>query len=325
MTIENNYPVIKIVTPCLNMAATINRTILSIISQSGDFGIRYHIQDGGSSDGTSDLIARWQRIIHDSRFPLSCRGLELTNSSGHDSGMYAAISSGYDALAVEASEWFGWLNADDILMPGTFGLLARMSADRRFSSDAWVTGSTAIFENDVPAGFGQRGVSKEIIAKGLCDGVHWNFIQQEGTFFHGSLWEAAGGNGTFSGFRYAGDWNLWRRMAMLKTPYMATWPLGVFSKRNGQISQMFRLEYNEEINRTLPHAVRRDALGTLQGKEMSCKELHFDYNSNELIVEDRSLRREYASWLRRNRKSRNVPSFKEIYYALRRSRSKRYR
>ena len=43
---------IYMVTPSLNAAETIDDTIWSILSQRGAGNIRYHIQDGGSTDGT---------------------------------------------------------------------------------------------------------------------------------------------------------------------------------------------------------------------------------------------------------------------------------
>jgi glycosyltransferase involved in cell wall biosynthesis len=39
-----------IVTPCRNAAAFIDETIFSVISRAGPFTIRYHVQDGGSTD-----------------------------------------------------------------------------------------------------------------------------------------------------------------------------------------------------------------------------------------------------------------------------------
>ena len=48
-------PTISIVTPCLNAAATIGRTLESVASQ-GYAGIEHIVVDGGSTDGTLELL-----------------------------------------------------------------------------------------------------------------------------------------------------------------------------------------------------------------------------------------------------------------------------
>ena len=42
-----------IVTPVKNGGAFVDEAIFSVVSQSGPFTIRYHVQDGGSTDGTT--------------------------------------------------------------------------------------------------------------------------------------------------------------------------------------------------------------------------------------------------------------------------------
>ena len=42
---------ILIVTPCKNAIHLIDKTILSVITQSGDFIIYFHVHDYGSTDG----------------------------------------------------------------------------------------------------------------------------------------------------------------------------------------------------------------------------------------------------------------------------------
>ena len=52
---------VSIVTPSFNSAATIEETMRSVLDQQG-VQIEYIIVDGGSTDGTADLIRR-----HESR------------------------------------------------------------------------------------------------------------------------------------------------------------------------------------------------------------------------------------------------------------------
>ena len=46
---------IYIVTPCYNAAATLGRTLESIIAQQG-IVLRYHVQDAASTDGSQDVL-----------------------------------------------------------------------------------------------------------------------------------------------------------------------------------------------------------------------------------------------------------------------------
>ena len=46
----------SIVTPAYTTALHIAETIESVLSQAGDFEIEYTIMDGGSTDGTVEII-----------------------------------------------------------------------------------------------------------------------------------------------------------------------------------------------------------------------------------------------------------------------------
>ena len=46
-----------IVTPVLNGEKFLDQSILSVVSQTGPFTIRYHVQAGGSKDRTLEILA----------------------------------------------------------------------------------------------------------------------------------------------------------------------------------------------------------------------------------------------------------------------------
>ncbi len=87
---------ISIITVCLNNRDTIGATIDSVLGQShGD--IEYIVIDGGSSDGTLQVVESYGSRID-----------RLT--SGPDSGIYDAMNKG---ISIATGEVIGILNADD--------------------------------------------------------------------------------------------------------------------------------------------------------------------------------------------------------------------
>ena len=62
ITIENKKPIVSIITACLNAENTIEQTIQSVVEQTYS-NIEYFIIDGGSTDGTLNLIKKYENHI----------------------------------------------------------------------------------------------------------------------------------------------------------------------------------------------------------------------------------------------------------------------
>lgn len=92
-------PVVSIVTPCFNAARFIEETIESVVSQNYPH-IEYLVMDGGSTDGTVEILRRYER--------------RLRYYSAPDSGQADAINRG---LAETHGDIFAFLNADDTYLP----------------------------------------------------------------------------------------------------------------------------------------------------------------------------------------------------------------
>lgn len=88
---------ISIITVCLNSVGTIEDTIRSILSQDYE-DIEYIIVDGGSSDGTLDILTKYQSRIS------RC-------ISEPDSGIYDAMNKG---IKLSSGDIVATLNADDV-------------------------------------------------------------------------------------------------------------------------------------------------------------------------------------------------------------------
>ncbi len=93
-------PKFSIITVCLNAASTIEGAINSVLSQTCPPS-EYIIIDGGSTDGTPDIIERYRsRLAHVISEP--------------DRGIYDAFNKG---LALASGDIIGILNADDVYAP----------------------------------------------------------------------------------------------------------------------------------------------------------------------------------------------------------------
>lgn len=90
---------VSIITASYNSSKTIEGTILSVLNQDYD-DIEYIIVDGGSTDGTIDIIKKYE-----SRFAGRLRWI-----SEKDSGIYDAMNKG---ISMATGDVVGILNSDD--------------------------------------------------------------------------------------------------------------------------------------------------------------------------------------------------------------------
>lgn len=103
---------ISIVTVCFNSVSTIEQTICSVVNQSYQ-DIEYIIIDGGSVDGTIDIVKKYEdRLAYWISEP--------------DRGIYDAMNKGIDKATGEV---VAFLNSDDWYEPGTLGFVAGQFAD----------------------------------------------------------------------------------------------------------------------------------------------------------------------------------------------------
>jgi glycosyltransferase involved in cell wall biosynthesis len=98
-------PLVSIITVCFDAEATITETIESVLRQSYA-NIEYIIVDGGSTDGTVDIIRSYE-----ARF-----GDRMRWTSAKDDGIYHAMQKGIDGAKGEV---VGILNSDDWYEPHT--------------------------------------------------------------------------------------------------------------------------------------------------------------------------------------------------------------
>jgi glycosyltransferase involved in cell wall biosynthesis len=89
-------PKISLITAVYNNASTLEATLTSIVSQKYE-NLEYIIVDGGSTDGSQDILKKYSRLV-------------TTLISEKDSGIYDALNKGIKA---STGDIVGFLNADD--------------------------------------------------------------------------------------------------------------------------------------------------------------------------------------------------------------------
>lgn len=176
----------SIVTPSFNSAGTIVRAIESVLENRYPY-CDYLVVDGASGDDTASIARRYAgvRVI-----------------SEPDAGQSDAINKGF---ARTKGDVLGWVNADDVLTPGTLFAVARFMENH--PEAVAVYGGCMLIDES----------GREIRASAVQPFDLWrlihsrNFIEQSSCFFRRSAFEAVGGVDT--GLKYVMDWDLWIKLS----------------------------------------------------------------------------------------------------------------
>ena len=113
--------VISVVTPSFNQGTFIERTIKSVLDQSGDFSIEYFIADGGSTDDTIQIIKDYESQVREGDYPIRCQGVKFNWVSEKDRGQADAVNKG---ILNTSGNIIAWINSDDIYYPSAFSTVA---------------------------------------------------------------------------------------------------------------------------------------------------------------------------------------------------------
>jgi glycosyltransferase involved in cell wall biosynthesis len=179
-------PPVSIVTPSYNQAAYIERTIQSVLSQDVD-GLEYLVMDGGSTDGTLDILERYTS--------------RLRWRSGPDGGHSDAVNLG---LRASTGPVIGWLNSDDLYAPGAVRAALEFLADRPDVDVVYGDANHVDADDRVVEPYPTEPWNLARLGE-VC------FISQPATFFRRRVVEQYGGLDT--GYRYSIDYEFWLRLA----------------------------------------------------------------------------------------------------------------
>src|SRR5574337_877614 len=119
-------PKISVITPTLNQARFIERTICSVLDQDSPC-LEYIVLDGGSVDGTLDILQKYEKY--------------LKWISRKDEGQADAINKG---IAMAGGEIIAYLNSDDVYQRGALRTVGNYFSAR--PDVMWVAGKCRIID-----------------------------------------------------------------------------------------------------------------------------------------------------------------------------------
>lgn len=194
-----NLPTISVVTPSFRHGHFIERTIKSVLDQAYPV-LEYVVQDGWSNDGTVEILSQYAEQL-------------LGFESRTDRGQSHAINLGF---ARTNGEIMGWLNSDDLYLPGTLQIVGNYFAHHP-EVDV-VYGNRILIDED------DQEIGRWILPSHQNGILSWaDYVPQESLFWRRSIWESVGGY-VDEDYSFAMDWELLLRFReagarMVRLPY----------------------------------------------------------------------------------------------------------
>jgi glycosyltransferase involved in cell wall biosynthesis len=218
-----NAPIISIVTPSFNQARFLEQTIRSVIAQDYP-NLEYIIQDGASTDDSQLVLERYKSSL-------------TYWTSAKDGGQANAINLGFVRTK---GEIMAWLNADDLLLPGTLNYVANFFA---MHPEVDIVYGHRILINEH-----NQEIGRWVLPPHNHHILLWaDYVPQETLFWRRNIWDRAGGYVDES-YHFALDWELLLRFQAAKAKFvrlprfLAAFRVHPEQKTSTQISNLGRQE-----------------------------------------------------------------------------------
>jgi glycosyltransferase involved in cell wall biosynthesis len=239
-------PDLSVLTPSFGYAGYIRDTLESVARQPGQVSIQHVVQDGGSTDGTVELLREYDGGV--------------VWRSEPDDGQSDALNK---AMRLASGRWIGWLNADEFYVPGGVERLVeigdRTGADVVYGDTAFVDGDGRLLRL-VP----QHRFSRRIMAS------YGPIINTVSVVFRRSVLGEAPIDVTM---RRMMDWDLYLRLADEGARFRyAPELVGVFRVHGERITATERRGFLQRLNRGhgfgREYALLRDRYGAMRARRV---------------------------------------------------------
>jgi len=181
------WPRISVITPSFNQAEFLERTILSIHNQEYP-NLEHIVIDGGSSDGSIDIIRKYEkRFAYWRTAPDEGQSDAINIGAGHATGTYMT-----------------WINSDDLLLPGSLNRIGELI--RTYPDTDIFYGNQV--EVDTADRVTKRVYTVDFDLSDFLYEIHI-IIHQQSAFWRTNIFRQLGG---LSDCAYAMDYDLFYRM-----------------------------------------------------------------------------------------------------------------
>lgn len=190
-------PKISVITPSLNQKKYIETTIKSVLSQKYP-NLEYIIMDGGSTDGTLDILKKY--------------GNQIIWHSSKDEGQTDAINKGFNK---SSGDILSFINSDDYYAENTLQQVSKFFLEN--DRILWLTGKCKVINGkneeirSLITLWKNLWIKKDFLnikQKDLL--LSLNFISQPSTFWRREAWEKTGQFD--NSLIYTMDYDYWLRL-----------------------------------------------------------------------------------------------------------------
>ena len=222
---QPHWPKLSIVTPSFQQARFLPGTLRSVLEQA-EINYEYVVQDGASTDGSSEIIRRIAHergtrseedgsrktaipstlatLIPERPYPnplpsAATQARPMVWASEPDAGQADAIARGFAKTSGGPDDLMAWINSDDFYLPGTFAFVADFFA-RHPEVDA-------IYGNRILVDESSHEIGRWFLPEHDHEILRlYDFVPQETLFWRRRIWDKVGGLDT--SYKFAMDWDL---------------------------------------------------------------------------------------------------------------------